>query len=57
MERAGAELPPYVDSAISRSGVHPLVEAIPLAGDAATPVEERFKPLFQALLGLTQKLI
>ena len=57
LETAEATAPPYVDAAIRGSGAHPLVEAVTLSGDASTPVEERFKPLFQTLLGLTQKLI
>jgi len=57
LDAAETALPPYVDSAVSRSGARPLIEVVPLAGDAAAPVAQRFKPLFQALLGLTQKLI
>ena len=49
--------PAYVAEAITRSGTKPLVETVTLSGDARTPVDERFKPLFQALLGLTQRLI
>lgn len=54
---ADATTPPYVADVIRRSGAAPLVEQVTLSGDAATPVAQRFRPLFQALLGLTQKLI
>lgn len=49
--------PSYVQEAITRSGAQPVVETVNLSGDLSTPVEQRFKPLFQAMLSLTQRLI
>ena len=57
LESAGGGLPAYVQDAINRSGAKPEVETVDLSGEASTPVEQRFKPLFRALLGLTQRLI